>query len=108
MKRRLFLKRMTALPALVGAQGLAAALPSAAEQEAAAGGAVPGEGHGPGRIANEYALFLPGERKALEDVPKLLAIESGRARVQHNGRTATLGVCVTTGARGRASRIASC
>jgi hypothetical protein len=34
-----------------------------------------GHGYSPGRIANDYSLFLPGEREALERTPELARIE---------------------------------
>jgi hypothetical protein len=89
VKRRSFFKYVTALSPIVGARNLAAGqhrAPSAKEKnQSRSKGA-----YGPGRIPNEYNLFLPGEREALQDTPKALAIGPNRIKVQHQGQTKTL------------------
>ena len=87
MRRRLFLKHAAIAPAIglalnssaetgrqaSSGQKTTVNLPSASER---------GRYH-PGRIPNEYSLFLPGEREALKNSPRVLQIEPGlvKARV---------------------------
>ncbi len=60
MKRRSFLQALTVLPAT-------AAVSSQAQKK-------PAGRYSPGRITNEYSLFLPGEREALATEPKLKSL----------------------------------
>jgi hypothetical protein len=39
----------------------------------------------PGRIANEYSAFLPGERAALAEPPKVTAVDAKGATASHGG-----------------------
>src|ERR1700677_2442971 len=39
----------------------------------------------PGRIVNEYSAFLPGERAALAEPPKVSAIDEKGAAASHGG-----------------------
>jgi hypothetical protein len=75
---------------VIGAENLAArrraATPAHDSQQ------VPEGAHQPGLITNEYNLLLPGEEKALQSVPKVLAIEGETVRVQHDKQTQTLKV----------------
>jgi hypothetical protein len=66
MKRRAFLQRAAAAPAL------AALAPHTLKAEAASVGSLPTGRYSPGRIVNEYNLFLPGEREALKNSPRVL------------------------------------
>ena len=57
---------------LLGAAGIAMQLPLAGRAAAAQGGAQLLAGaYQPGRIQNEYSLFLPGEREALAQLPQV-------------------------------------
>ena len=70
MRRRTFLKGAAGLPGLGVAAGVAGL--GAWPQAAAAPVAAPpraGAGYAPGRIANEYSLWLPGEVEALAKAP---------------------------------------
>jgi hypothetical protein len=91
VKRRSFLKYLTALTPMMGAENLAAGRKAAAST-GHAGQPAPEGRYRPGRITNEYTLFLPGEKEALQNVPKVLAIEGATVRVQHEGQTRTLKV----------------
>ncbi len=62
MDRRLFLQ-------LLGAAGFAFHLPQSARGSAVP--PLPSEPYQPGRILNEYSLFLPGEREALAQPPQV-------------------------------------
>jgi len=69
MKRRAFLQRAAALPAAVASARLAP---------------YPARPAPPGRVPNEYSLFLPGEREALQESPRV-------TRIGDAGVTASLG-----------------
>jgi hypothetical protein len=74
MRRRRFLQVLSALPAV---------------SRSASWGAPTGpSGYSPGRIPNEYSLFLPGEREALGTEPVLEAIERGAVIIR--GRQGTV------------------
>ncbi len=91
MKRRSFLKYMTALTPMVGAENLAARQ----HRTSSAGrvGRPASEGsYKPTRIVNEYSLFLPGEKEALQSVPRVLAIDPVSVMAQHEEQTKTLKV----------------
>jgi hypothetical protein len=89
VKRRSFLKYITALTPMMGAENLAARR-GAATPASHAGPPAPEAKYRPGRITNEYTLFLPGEREALQNVPKVLAIDGATVRAQHEGQTRSL------------------
>ncbi|MCL5671647.1 MAG: hypothetical protein M1423_10195 [Acidobacteria bacterium] len=94
MKRRSFLKYLTALTPVIGTENLAARRETVASA-AHAGQPLPGEKYRPGRIVNEYSLFLPGEKEALKNVPKVLALDGATVRAQHEGQSRTLKVTET-------------
>ena len=71
MNRREFLITLSAVGAASTLSGIAPC-----DAEAAAG-------HIPGRIPNEYSLFLPGEAEALQHPPQVMAIEGGAVGVLH-------------------------
>jgi len=80
MKRRLFLKHAATLPAAAAAARLGGQ-PKVPDQEkipdreqAGDRPALPRGSYRPGRIANEYGLFLPGEREALAEAPRVTKI----------------------------------
>lgn len=88
MKRRSFLKYLSALTPVIGAERLAArgrAATLAHDSKPVSEG-----DHRPGRITNEYNLLLPGEKEALQSVPKVLAIDGETVKAQHEGKTWTL------------------
>ena len=89
MKRRLFLKYLTALAPAAGAGNLVAEPESPVAVASDAQSASEGK-YRPGRIVNEYNLLLPGEKAALHSVPKVLAIDGATVRAQHDGQTRTL------------------
>jgi hypothetical protein len=94
VKRRSFLKYMTALTPVVGSENLAARR-GVATPASHASPRAPEAQHRPGRITNEYTLFLPGEKEALQKVPKVLAVDSATVRAQHEGQTRYLKVSET-------------
>lgn len=71
MKRRDFLQHAAGVPTL------AALAPGALKGAAQQAASVPAEHYTPGRIDNEYTLFLPGEREALQTSPRVLSISGG-------------------------------
>ncbi len=91
MKRRLFLKYLTALTPMMGSESFAARRGTNASATQAGQPAPEGE-YRPGRITNEYTQFLPGEKEALQNVPKVLAIEGATVSAQHGGQTKALKV----------------
>lgn len=92
-KRREFLKGAVAFPALDVATRLGAAegidSPDSKAQEKQAGGSY--------RILNEYALFLPGEREALANPPRVKAFEARGVQIQHESGTKMMKVGDSTG-----------
>ncbi|MGH9396173.1 MAG: hypothetical protein ACRD18_04910 [Terriglobia bacterium] len=90
MRRRSFLKRAVSLPALGAASRLAsgAALPPV--NEVARGSYRPRQVSHPGRITNDYSLFLPGERESLQNSPRLLSIRGASVVAQLGGETRRL------------------
>ena len=48
--------------------------------------ALPKQPYQPGRITNEYSLFLPGEREALSSPPALTVLTAAYAEVKHGGK----------------------
>jgi len=75
LDRRDFLK-------LLSAAGAASTFGPADDVLAAAR---PSGGYRPGRIVNEYSAFLPGERAALAQPPKVSAIDAKGATASHGG-----------------------
>ena len=91
MKRRSFLKYLSALTPVIGAENLVVHRRATAPAPPASQPAPEGN-YSPGRIRNEYILFMPGEKEALKNVPKVLAFEGATVRVQHDGKIQTLKV----------------
>ena len=88
MSRRTFVKAMSAAGALEYSR-LSGWVCAIAEPARSAAGAARA-GYRPGRIANEYTLFLPGERKALATAPAVRSITRegvtvAGGRVLHHG-----------------------
>jgi hypothetical protein len=50
------------------------------------------EKYAPGRIPNEYSLFLPGEEASLKTTPTVSQIQSGKLTATVGGRTAVIHV----------------
>ncbi len=84
MKRRSFLKRAAALPAL-GAVGQFTAQGHSQEVTAPPQGS-----YNAGRIPNEYNLFLPGEREALQDSPRVASFQEGAVTARLGTETKTV------------------
>jgi hypothetical protein len=78
MKRRAFLQRAAAAPALaaLAPHTLTSAVPGASS--------LPAGRYSPGRIVNEYNLLLPGEKEDLENFPRVLSFTGGKV-VAHAG-----------------------
>ena len=87
MRRRSFLKRAAAAPAL--GLGIARKTPGARETPARRGAASLPR-YQPGRIPNEYDLFLPGEREALQDSPRVASFEGNTVAARWGGEARTL------------------
>ncbi|MBZ5670555.1 MAG: hypothetical protein LAO04_12595 [Acidobacteriia bacterium] len=94
MKRRSFLQFLSAtLPGVWAGAAESAADPS----QAAKPPSVAERGrYQPGRIPNEYSLFLPGEREALKNSPRLLAMGPNfvKARLDSEERVLEVGESV--------------
>jgi hypothetical protein len=73
MRRRSFLKRAAALPALGSA--VVGSKPAPTQPRPEGKSALKPGRYAPGRIPNEYSLFLPGEREALAHSPRVASIE---------------------------------
>ncbi|HUI42109.1 MAG TPA: hypothetical protein VL523_09080, partial [Terriglobia bacterium] len=90
MKRRSFLKRAAAFPAaavasrLPGHPGPGGAAPGAARPS------IPRGRYHPGRIPNEYNLYLPGEREALAEPPRVAAIVNSAVKASAGHETREL------------------
>ncbi len=82
--RRSFLRGAALLPALGKLRGW--------PRWAARPPRLPRGSYRPGRIANEYSLFLPGEREALAAAPRVEGFESGGVRLQGGQRLAAGGI----------------
>jgi hypothetical protein len=89
MRRRTFLRKAAAVPALPLASRLtrgAATSPEsslpASPPSREASASLPREHHQPGRISNEYNLFLPDERAALAKPPRVARFEEGRVAIR--------------------------
>lgn len=80
LDRRDFLK-------ILSATGAASTFPLISFSDALAPGSAQ-----PGRIPNEFSLFLPGEAEALRQAPQLEAIERGAVTLAHSGREQRLAV----------------
>ena len=87
MERRSFLKGAAAIPGMGATSLLAGALPAVSRAEMARKG-----GYRPGRIDNEYSLFLPGEKEALQAAPSISHFGSGVVTAHHQGASQTLKV----------------
>lgn len=81
MRRRSFLKHAAALPAVSSAviAGQAAASQPKREEKSSL---EPGR-YTPGNIPNEYSLFLPGEKEALADSPRVTSVERESVAAHH-------------------------
>ncbi len=93
MKRRCFLKRVAAQT--VGAAALTSQGHSQDRTAATVGpnGVRPRPSQGrytPGRIPNEYNLFLPGEREALQDSPRVASLQEGAVTARLGAEAKTL------------------
>ncbi|HUY15391.1 MAG TPA: hypothetical protein VMX16_17445, partial [Terriglobia bacterium] len=81
MQRRTFLKRAVAVPGIGASLRAHVLAPAAGEvplaTAAAENGNSGGTSYSPVRIANEYSLFLPGERQALANSPRVVTITGG-------------------------------
>ncbi|MGH9450077.1 MAG: hypothetical protein ACRD11_05985, partial [Terriglobia bacterium] len=87
LKRRAFLKGALAVPVADAATHLRAfGSPNAAAENAAP------DARPSFRIPNEYSLFLPGEREALNDSPRLDAVTSGGIHARHRSERQTMKV----------------
>lgn len=86
MKRRSFLKSAAAAPVL----GVATALVSTARSQGTR--ELPKGKYHPGRIPNEYSLFLPGERGALRMTPSVSSVAPGEVSAQLGATSRTLKV----------------
>src|SRR5579859_7619116 len=95
VKRRSFLKQAVVLPAAAAAHLGGAIAPAGASETGTASTLpatpprVPEGRYAPGRISNDYSLFLPGEREALTETPRV-------SRIDEASVTATLGSKTTT------------
>src|ERR1700761_7269719 len=86
IERRNFLK-------LIGMTGLGSALPFDLEAEGVFSQNAPNHrsaGGVPGRIPNEYSLYLSGEKEALEAVPAVSNVVGGSVDIKLGSKTATL------------------
>jgi hypothetical protein len=86
MKRRAFLQRAAATPAL------AALAPHSLEAAAASATDLPKGRYTPGRIVNEYNLLLPGEQEELKNSPHVVSFEGGKATVRWGNEKKTMAV----------------
>jgi len=92
MKRRSFLKQAAAVPAAVAVGHLGrSGVPPEAERQPRP--AVPAGRYTPGRVPNEYSLYLPGEREALTVSPRVsrIADEVVTASLGHETRNLKAG-----------------
>jgi hypothetical protein len=84
MKRRTFLKHAATLPALgASLHDVSGASPRAEER-------LPRGRYRPGRIPNEYSLFLPGEREALQNSPRVTTLGNAAVTARLGTETKTL------------------
>ncbi|HLI35075.1 MAG TPA: hypothetical protein VKW70_08520 [Terriglobia bacterium] len=91
MKRRAFLKRTVTVPALgVAARLGGAPAPEAPRKKSSASSeenAAKAGGRSPRRIPNEYTLFLPGEREALRNSPRVDFFQDDAVKARHRQET---------------------
>ncbi len=73
------------LPAAAGALGIQRKTPPSGRK-------LPQGHYMPGRIENDYSLFLPGEREALQKCPRVVEIKSGAIRARADEQEKTLRV----------------
>jgi hypothetical protein len=76
---------------MIGAESLAARHSVSAPAKRDAQTAPEGK-YRPGRITNEYNLFLPGEKEVLQSAPKVMAIDGATVKAQDRGQSQTLTV----------------
>jgi hypothetical protein len=88
MKRRSFLKRAAALPAL----GTAAAGRNVAQKPTGGSRPLQKGGYSPGRIPNEYSLYLTGEKQSLMDSPRVTNVGREAVAAAQGNVTKTLHV----------------
>jgi hypothetical protein len=69
---------------------MAASLAGPAAAQSSGQAALPKGSYRPGRIANEYSLFLPGEEQALEGAPSASDFGPGAIRARLGGETRAL------------------
>ena len=84
MRRRSFLKQVTTIPTL------GAVIPYVAKNDPSSEGAQSRARYTPGRIPNEYSEFLPGEREALRDSPRVRSFDEGTVTARLGDETKTL------------------
>ena len=84
MKRRAFLQRAAAGPAL------AALAPHTLKAAATSAASLPTGRYAPGRIVNEYNLLLPGEREQLKNSPRVLTFSAGKVAARLGSERKTL------------------
>ena len=89
MKRRSFLKRAAGLGALGTTSCLDGADPTSNTSSSPAG-SLPRGRYTPGRIPNEYNLFLPGEREMLATPPRVRSFPEGGVSAHWNSESKTL------------------
>lgn len=79
MKRRSFLKQAASVPAAVAAAHFCSTAPAAGvlTDSAPQHSAIPHGRYTPGRIPNEYCLYLPGERASLAESPRVSSMAEG-------------------------------
>jgi len=86
MRRRLFLKHAAIAPAIGLANSWAAQTAMHDKKEPKTNAGLPSNSeHGryhPGRIPNEYSLFLPGERESLKNSPRVSHIQAGLVKAR--------------------------
>lgn len=83
LERRSFLKLLTAL-------GAGTITQSSYAIEALSTPALPHGQYHPGRVENEYTLFLPGEKESIRSAPKILLIANGVVTATSSSHSAEL------------------
>jgi hypothetical protein len=86
MRRRSFLKQSVAAPAWAG---IAA---SSLRGKTGSATSLPIARYSPGRIVNEYNIYLPGERDALSDSPRVVAFGEGSVVAGAGSETQNVGL----------------
>lgn len=93
MKRRSFLKRAVAVPAIGAAASVSGqALPQASGSNNAV--SLKQGSYSPGRIPNEYSLYLPGEREALAHSPRVVSISGDTVNAILSGQAESMALKV--------------